>query len=187
MTGFRWRLPAFLSALAALALIGPAPLHAQASAKPQHSGDRIEAITDLPDRAPYGVEGEFFDLGFQPATGQYVLFRRDRVIRLDNNQLAAISADLGHDPIERWQEQRALAAAQGGLPAYVWALIASVILLLAGAGYWLWRRGDAADVSAEPVRPPETPPGMDALQDRIDGPTVPASMRVEKQKRGGLM
>ncbi len=175
-----------IGAFALLSMTQALPANAQ-SAETVRDDKAVEAMVDLPDRAPYGVNGEYFDLGYQPATQRYVLFRRDRTIPLDDVQLAAISKDLGYDPVQRWKEQTEFVRAEGTMPAYMWGLILLAVAALAAAGYWLWKRGQGQQATTEAAPAPEATPGMEVLQDRIDGPQVPKGMRVEKQKRGGLM
>lgn len=65
------------------------------------ASERIENVYELPDRAPFKHDGEFFELGYLYSTRQsngYVLYHGDKYLRLDPAMIAMIKADLGFDP-----------------------------------------------------------------------------------------
>ncbi|MEI9851309.1 MAG: hypothetical protein WDN24_11260 [Sphingomonas sp.] len=88
--------------------------------------EKIEKVHDLPDRGPYFHDGKYWDLGYffrvgsalgvtTSSThdhGSYVLYNGDRYTILDAEQIAAIAADIGSDPVA---EHRAKIAAGAGV------------------------------------------------------------------------
>jgi hypothetical protein len=70
--------------------------------------EKIDKVYDLPDNGTYFHEGKYYDIGnfYQVRDGAethgvkpiLVLYNGDRYLRLDESQLALITADLGFDP-----------------------------------------------------------------------------------------
>jgi len=70
--------------------------------------EKIDKVYDLPDNGTYFHDGKYYDIGnfyqvrdgiaMQGGKPVLVLYNGDRYLRLDDTQLAIITADLGFDP-----------------------------------------------------------------------------------------